>query len=69
MVQLLCPVPTGRAQHVSVSVIGGVIELGEIYLLFAVFAGFYAYLNLDLVSWWSLAGVILVNYILSSCII
>lgn len=31
LVQLLCPVPTRRPQHGSVSVIGGVIELGEIF--------------------------------------
>lgn len=31
LVQLLCPVQTGRPQYVSVSVVGGVIELGEIF--------------------------------------
>lgn len=29
LVQLLCPVQTGRAQHVSISVTGEVIDLSE----------------------------------------
>lgn len=49
LVQLLCPMQTGWAQHVSVSVIGGVVKPGKLFTVceepfMPVYFG---------ISWWS----------------